>query len=101
MAFGSRKSVKVAELRVGYVELSKVCQIKLQVPHMQEARSNSRWSDDLEPKVFVRVCECVWNAESKYKPRLSGPSIRRTIAGSCQCSRSPLQVPSDNDDGAV
>lgn len=32
--------------------IQKLSQIKLQVPHMQEARFNSRWSGDLKPKVL-------------------------------------------------
>ena len=36
------------------------------------------------------------NAESKFEPRLSGLSIRRTIAGAVSAGRSPLQVPSDD-----
>ena len=45
-----------------------------------------------------RERECVPrnNAESKFKPRLSGLSIRRTIAGAVSAGRSPLQVPSDD-----
>ena len=51
-------------------------------------------NDDLEAKVFcvlVRVSKsakklCLESRNPSCKPRLSGPSIRRTIAGSCQCS---------------
>lgn len=59
-------------------------QIELQVPHMQEARVNSRCNDDLEPKVCWAGNESSVVpriSESECKPRLSGPSIRRTIAG--------------------
>ena len=74
---------------------------KVQVPHMQEARFNSRWEPTISRLKWVCVfgesskgCEnlCLESRNPSYKPRLSGPSIRRTIAGSCQCSRSPLQV---------
>lgn len=51
---------------------------------MQEARVNSRCSDDLEPKVWWTGGESSIVprfSEFECKPRLSGPSIRRTIAG--------------------
>ena len=45
--------------------------------------STPEGGDDLEPQIVceaAQVCLGI-NAESKCKPSLSGPSIRRTIAG--------------------
>lgn len=67
---------------------------------MQEARCNSLNGRRIWSCMVVVGSSAVPRMPSRLKrePRLSGPSITRTIAGSCQRSRSPLQVLSD---GAV
>ena len=66
---------------------------------MQEARFNSRWRQDIESQVVCEKLRVPRMPSREGTPRLSGPSIRRTIAGAVSGSRSPLQVPSD--EGAV